>query len=96
MLRYVWFKNPVGGRAMLAASIEARIDLGFNFELSGFFDAGRIDNSFEKFFRMRMSAGLGLRYMTPVGPIGLLYGFKINKLKSEDMGMLHVSIGYTF
>ena len=43
-----------------------------------------------------MSAGAGLRYMTPVGPIGLLYGFKINRLKSEDLGMLHVSIGYTF
>lgn len=96
MLKYDEFRKPVGGRATVAAGIEARIDLGWHLELTGFFDAGRIDNSFEKFFRMRMSAGLGLRYMTPVGPIGILYGFKINKLKSEDLGMLHVSIGYTF
>lgn len=96
MLRHDEFNKPVGGRASVAASIEARLDLGFNFELSGFFDAGRIDNSFYDFYRMRMSAGAGLRYMTPVGPIGLLYGFKINRLKSEDLGMLHVSIGYTF
>lgn len=81
---------------MLAASIEARIDLGFNFELSGFFDAGRIDNTFHDWYRLRMSAGAGLRYVTPVGPIGLLYGFKINRLKGEDLGVLHVSIGYTF
>ncbi|HNW29711.1 MAG TPA: outer membrane protein assembly factor BamA, partial [Spirochaetota bacterium] len=96
MLKHDEFNNPVGGRASVAASIEARLDLGFNFELSGFFDAGRIDNCFYDFYRMRMSAGAGLRYMTPVGPIGLLYGFKINRLKSEDLGMLHISIGYTF
>ncbi len=95
-LKYDVFNKPVGGRASAAASIEARIDLGYNFELSGFFDAGRIDNSFHDFFRVRMSAGAGLRYVTPLGPIGLLYGFKINKLKGEDLGVLHLSIGYTF
>ena len=96
MLKRDEFNKPVGGRASVAASVEARLDLGFNFELSGFFDAGRIDNCFYDFYRMRMSAGAGLRYLTPVGPIGLLYGFKIHRLKSEDLGMLHVSIGYTF
>ncbi len=90
------FNKAAGGRASFAASIETRIDLGYNFELTGFFDAGRIDNTFHRFFRMRMSAGAGLRYVTPVGPIGLLYGFKINRQRGEDPGVLHVSIGYTF
>ncbi|MBP7736353.1 MAG: outer membrane protein assembly factor BamA [Spirochaetes bacterium] len=96
MLKRDLFNKAAGGRASFAASVEARIDLGYNFELTGFFDAGRIDNTFHRFFRMRMSAGAGLRYVTPVGPIGLLYGFKINRQRGDDLGMLHLSIGYTF
>ncbi len=96
MLKYDLFNDPVGGRMSLAASIEARIDLGLNFELTGFFDAGRIDDSFVEFYKMRTSAGLGLRYITPVGAMGFLYGFKINRQKGEDLGEFHVSIGYTF
>jgi outer membrane protein insertion porin family len=96
MLEYDYFKNSVGGRASLVGSIEARIDLGLNFELTGFFDAGRVHNTFYDFYKLRCSAGVGLRYITPVGPIGFLYGMKINKRKGEDLGVLNVSIGYTF
>ena len=96
MLEYDYFKNPLGGRASLVGSIEARIDLGLNFELVGFFDAGRVDDTFYDFYKLRCSAGTGLRYITPVGPIGFLYGMKIKKRKGEDFGVLNVSIGYTF
>ncbi len=90
--------NPVGGRAVLSASIEARIDLGLNFELPIFCDIGRIDDHFRIATRdeFRSSAGFGLRYITPIGPIGFLYGFKVKQRKGEDLGKFHFSLGYTF
>ncbi len=87
-----------GGRVALSASLEARIPLVFNFELAGFYDIGRLQNSFASFNfdQFRMSAGGGIRYMTPIGPVGLLYGRKISKKPDEDPGAFHFSIGYTF
>lgn len=91
--------DPVGGKVALNGSIETRIDLGLNFELPLFFDIGRIENSFKDITldEFRSSAGLGLRYITPIGPIGLLYGFKLNSIRhKKDIGRLHFSLGYTF
>ena len=90
--------DPVGGRAAMSASIETRVDLGFNFELPLFFDIGRIQNSFDiTLDQFRSSAGLGLRWITPIGPVGLLYGFKLNgKRNKKDIGRFHFSLGYTF
>ncbi len=53
----------------------------------------------------RRSAGLGLRYMTPVGPISLDYGIKLDRRTRtlsggrsdrESFGELHFTIGATF
>jgi outer membrane protein insertion porin family len=82
----------------MVSSLEARIDLQHNFEFTLFFDAGRLSETPEeaRFDDIRTSAGLGLRYITPIGPIGLLYGFKLDKKESESSGRFHFSIGYTF
>jgi outer membrane protein insertion porin family len=44
----------------------------------------------------RSSVGLGLRYITPIGPMGLLYGHKLNRKDGESAGRVHFSIMYTF
>jgi outer membrane protein insertion porin family len=92
------FGDPVGGKTRIAGSMEARIDLGGNFELPIFFDAGSLrdtttSGSDEDF---QFTLGSGLRYMTPVGPVGLLYGYRLNPETGEDSGKIHFSIGYTF
>lgn len=98
MLRYDANRDPVGGRSAVAGSMEARIDLGRNFELAGFYDAGTVRESYDETSsnEFRDSVGLGLRYMTPVGPVGFLYGIKLDPKKGESSGRLHFSIGYTF
>jgi outer membrane protein insertion porin family len=48
------------------------------------------------FKNFRHSAGPGLRYMTPVGPIGLDYGFKLDRRSGESIGEVHFSISGTF
>ncbi|MBW2637523.1 MAG: BamA/TamA family outer membrane protein, partial [Deltaproteobacteria bacterium] len=90
--------NPVGGKMTLSGSIEARIDLGYNIELAPFVDTGLIRNTFDESGSdsFRSSVGLGLRYITPIGPIGLLYGHKLDRREGESAGRFHFSIGYTF
>jgi outer membrane protein insertion porin family len=98
MLLFDAAEDPVGGRFSINGSFEARIDLGRNFELTAFLDAGRINNTEIPVddTDLRSSAGIGLRYVTPIGPIGLLYGHKIDKKDGESSGRFHFSMGYTF
>lgn len=44
----------------------------------------------------RRSTGFGLRYNTPVGPIALDYGIKLDRRPGESFGEIHFSIGSTF
>ena len=90
--------NPLGGKLALSGSVEARYDLGRNWELTVFVDAGSLGDIASKQgdTGWRWTAGMGLRYLTPIGPMGLLYGRKINPLEDESAGEFHFSIGYTF
>jgi outer membrane protein insertion porin family len=79
--------------------LEARLDLGLNLELAAFYDVGRLTDTLgddDVSDDVRASAGLGLRYITPIGPIGLLYGRKLDPEEGESRGRLHFSVGYTF
>jgi len=98
MLRYNADNSPVGGHTSLLGSMEARIDLGLNFELTTFYDAGKLSNVFQNTESegFRSAVGMGLRYITPVGPIGFLYGVKLGPEQGESSGRLHFSLGYTF
>ena len=42
---------------------------------------------------IRQSAGIGLRYITPVGPLRLDYGFKLDKRTGESLAELHFAVG---
>lgn len=88
----------MSGRTSILGSVEARLDLGKNFELTSFYDIGSIRNAPQGRGDddFRSSAGLGLRYITPLGPAGLLYGWKLDRKKREGAGRPHFTIGYTF
>ena len=98
MLQYDTTNTALGGQEMILGSAEARIDLGKNIEASLFYDIGAIRKTEEPGLNesWRDSVGLGLRYQTPVGPIGLLYGWKLAPLPGESRGSFHFSMGYTF
>ncbi len=98
LLRFDEEGKPVGGKTALSASIEARIDLGHNIELAPFYDTGSVRHTFDESGSdsFRSSVGIGLRYITPIGPIGFLYGHKLSRRDDESAGRFHFSIGYTF
>ena len=90
--------KAVGGRTMVSGSLEARIDVGYSFELVTFLDTGMIGNPSNPDSRggFRFTTGLGLNYITPIGPIGISYGYKLDRGEDESPGRIHFSIGYTF
>ncbi|MGD8837359.1 MAG: BamA/TamA family outer membrane protein, partial [Desulfobacteraceae bacterium] len=100
LLRFNEDNDPVGGRLALAGSIEARYLLIGNWDLTVFLDTGTVRKALsgddDTDDQWQWTTGLGLRYITPIGPIGLLYGHKIDPRPGESDGQLHFSIGYTF
>jgi len=45
---------------------------------------------------VRWGAGLGLRFETPVGPLRLEYGWKLDRLPGESKGELFLAFGNPF
>jgi len=90
--------DPVGGRLALSGSMEARIEVSRNWETALFVDAGTVRETLvdEGSDDVRTSAGIGMRYLTPIGPVGILYGHKLDPKDGESSGRLHISVGYTF
>jgi len=98
MLRFDAAGDSVGGRVAIAGGLEARIALGKNIELTPFVDTGSVQQSLidAGSDAYRWSTGLGLQYITPIGPIGLFYGHKLDRRSGESAGQWHLSVGYTF
>jgi len=90
--------DPVGGQLMALGNAELRIDMGSNIDFSVFYDIGYLDETSgsEDSNNVRYSTGIGFRYVTPVGAVGLTYGHKLNPEPDESPGRFHFSIGYTF
>jgi translocation and assembly module TamA len=92
------FGQLTGGRSLLEASIEARIKVTDTIGIVPFFDAG---TAFESSLpdgkeKLRMAAGLGLRYYTGIGPIRVDVAAPLNPRKGDRPAALYVSIGQAF
>jgi outer membrane protein assembly factor BamA len=89
---------PTGGNALLLGGAELRYDLTRSFQIATFLDIGNVYREVRDLSipDLRKSVGLGLRYLTPIGPIRLDYGHKIHRLPGEAPGRLHLTIGYAF
>ena len=91
--------KPTGGRVRWIFNEELRIRLFRHFQWAFFFDMGSLTNDFSSMgwdTTIRKSAGFGLRYVTPVGPIRADYGIKLDRKAGESFGRFHLTFGYVF
>lgn len=90
--------NPTGGNVFLMENLEIRTSLGKGIGIVAFLDGGNVwvkTNDINP-ADIKFTTGLGLRYNTPVGPIRIDYGHKLQKEKGESSGEIHFSIGHAF
>jgi outer membrane protein insertion porin family len=90
--------NPTGGNAFLMENLELRTPIGKDFGIVAFLDGGNVWKGIKDInpADFKFTTGLGLRYNTPVGPIRVDYGYKLQREKGESIGELHFSIGQAF
>jgi outer membrane protein insertion porin family len=88
---------PQGGASMAIFNIELRLNPGEGLGFVLFTDAGNVWPGQEiDLTGLRASYGAGIRYGTPVGPLRIDYGQKINRRPGESPGEIHFNIGNTF
>ena len=92
------FGDPIGGRSLLEGSVEARIKVTDTIGIVPFVDAGTaFEGSLPDFDeRIRVSAGLGLRYYTGIGPIRLDVAFPVTREKGDSPAAVYISLGQAF
>ena len=91
---------PKGGNGLVLLNGELRVPVWKDFGVAFFVDSG---NVFERvtqidFGELRASAGVGLRYRSPVGPFRLDVGFKLGDPQAGDKSRhaIHFSFGQAF
>ena len=91
--------NPIGGRSLFEANAELRYRVTQSIGVVGFLDTGTVfdailpDFSEDVFY----GTGLGLRYITPIGPLRLDVGVPLNPRSGvDDPYQVYVSIGQAF
>jgi translocation and assembly module TamA len=90
------FNDPIGGRSVAEASVEARIRLG-DFGVVPFVDAGQIYTStLPRFDSFRFGAGIGVRYYTGFGPIRIDVATPLDPRRGDPDVGVYVSIGQAF
>ena len=94
------FMEPIGGRSLVEASLEARIGTGFfdgAVSVVPFFDLGSVSTSTTPDFdEIKMGAGVGLRYATGFGPIRVDVGVPLNPEPEDSPVAVYISLGQAF
>jgi outer membrane translocation and assembly module TamA len=87
-----------GGNALLLGGAEVRYNVSRSFQLASFLDTGNVYPEVNDLAvsDLRWSAGLGLRYRTPIGPVRLDWGYVLDRQPGESRSHFHLTIGHAF
>lgn len=90
--------NPTGGNVYMMGNLELRAYSDKGFGVVGFIDGGNVWQKINQIdtSEVKFTAGVGIRYKTPAGPLRIDYGHKLNREAGESKGELHFSIGHAF
>jgi outer membrane protein insertion porin family len=94
---------PTGGNGLIVLNSEMRVAVVGSLGAVAFLDAGNVflRASDLDIAEMRSAAGFGIRYLSPVGPIRVDLGFKLDRRelspgRLERRSVLHISLGQAF
>jgi outer membrane protein insertion porin family len=91
-------EDAIGGTEELIFNIENIFPILPDMKLKGvvFFDAGRSYEDFHKFGSLRYTTGLGFRWISPMGPIRLEWGYNLKKEEGESASKFEFAFGTFF
>jgi outer membrane protein assembly complex protein YaeT len=94
--------DPVGGEAVLEFGLEGRFPIPIYEKIGGvvFIDAGNVFPRIHNLDlgQLKYSPGFGLRYLSPIGAIGLDIAFPTNRInyQQDSPYQIHFTVGYGF
>jgi translocation and assembly module TamA len=89
--------NPIGGTAINAGTVEFRQRVFGDFGIATFADAGQVSADSAPFSgTLRVGAGVGLRYYTPIGPVRLDVAVPLNRPPGGDQFEVYLGLGQAF
>ncbi len=98
---------PLGGDALAIFNFELRYPFSRRFTLVPFYDLGNVFRKASdfRFSGMTNTVGFGIRFSTPVGPIGVDYGYLLDPpsfvtasggVIRQKQGVIHIRFGQSF
>lgn len=89
--------KPTGGLSFAETSVELRVKVSERFGVVPFIDAGTVSTAaFPDFSGVQFGAGLGIRYLTPLGPLRIDAGIPLNPRPGDPSFGVYAGIGQSF
>ena len=90
--------DSIGGTEELIFNTEFIFPILSELKLKGlvFFDTGNSYDQFHDFGKLRYTAGTGLRWISPVGPIRIEWGYNLNRKQDETSSKFEFAFGSFF
>jgi outer membrane protein insertion porin family len=93
----------IGGNIQALGNIEYTVPLFFGIRVAAFYDVGNVwgpdisaATDFFDSLEVKQAIGLGVRWVSPFGPIRVDYGVNPNPKKGEQFGNFNFSVGSAF
>ncbi|HSM96210.1 MAG TPA: BamA/TamA family outer membrane protein, partial [Rhizomicrobium sp.] len=88
--------NPVGAKSVDAATVEFRQRIGEDWGAAAFVDAGQASDGAPFTGAVRVGAGIGARYYTPIGAVRLDLAVPLNRMPGGDKFEVYIGLGQAF
>ena len=89
---------PLGGNGLLLLNLDYRFPITGPFGGTVFVDAGNVWPEWSEVSpdEFRIGAGVGLRYLSPIGPLRFEIGWKLDREAYEPASVVYLSFGEAF